>query len=185
MGRFAEVLVRLGRGIRIATIYSMHALSQSQRSASPTGAAHHYSGGEKTMSNQSTEQTVGPLRAAYIAAQISAETAQAEYDAYAGEDASEEDRLLNSSTAADLALDAAREALAESDEPRDYELWDGVSGTDSWHGSPSEVEQAWHDWMAEGEWGDRTETSWVTGHVTDEFDQTESYCYTIYAIEAE
>lgn len=138
-----------------------------------------------TMTNQSTEQTVGPLRAAYIAAQESAEAAQDAYDAYDGTDSAEEDRLCAASIAADAALDAAHIALAQSDEPRDYEFSDGGGGTETYHLCPSEVDDKWLDWMATGEWGDCTKTSWVHGSYTDEFDNRTRRIYTLEADEPE
>lgn len=83
------------------------------------------------------------------------------------------------------AMDKAEIALMDSDEPREYTLNDGHGGEDTCFCSPSEIEEEWRDWMSNGEWGDDSETTWVSGWATDEFDRTHHYTYTIEPTEPE
>lgn len=129
-----------------------------------------------------THTTVGPCRAAYESALTIAEQAEAQYDAHTSDGSAageaEENRLLAVYSAAGEQLDATRAALAESDEPREY-TFSGGGGTETYVLSPSEVAEDWQDWMADGDWGDRTKTSWVHGHATDEFEERTRYIYAI------
>lgn len=142
-------------------------------------------------SNAPTPEDSSPLRTSYDDAVEMDEVAKDAYDAHLplptnssdeakSEWQAEEERLVGVANAASDALDQARELLAESDEPRDYTFRDGGGGSDSWCGRPSEVEDAWHEWMSHGDWGDdNTETTWQRGYADDEFGTTHTYRYEI------
>lgn len=89
------------------------------------------------------------------------------------------DVLLDELNFAEKALDKAEDDLAESDEEREYTFTDGNGGEDTFVCSPSEVKEAWDEWINEFPWCESSETVWVHGRATDEFGKDHFFMATV------